>query len=369
MRHDLIGYLLGAVDDAEQQAIRAAVERDPELQRQVELVRENLQRLEPLRLEVEPPSGLAARTCAWLDSPSAQARTGHPSIEANARDDSCGDMNRDDMNHSSPPAIPAQNRFVRRRSNDRFPDDWGGNGHSAASRRWTLPDFVVAAGVCLAAACLFFPAIVNSRYHSQLASCQNNQRELGTALINYSDVTNGFFPTIPAKGKFSVAGIYAPKLADKGLIQDARRFLCPAKGSTVVLKIPPLTDIAQARGPRLVKLQRQMGGDYAYTLGFVEKGRLQGIRNNSRSNTPLLADAPLENTRNIAIGTHGRGQNVLFEDGHVEFLATRFRPGVERQDDLFFNDDGFVHAGLHASDAVLAPSEASPMPWEDGLSD
>ena len=104
-----------------------------------------------------------------------------------------------------------------------------------------------------------------------------------------------------------------------------------------------------------------MGGDYAYPLGFVDQGRLKGVRNQGRSQFAILSDVPLQNVRNSSIGTHGRGHNVLFEDGHVMFLSKRLRPGSDG-DDMFSNDQGAVRAGLHAQDCVLAPSDVSPLP-------
>ena len=75
----------------------------------------------------------------------------------------------------------------------------------------------------------------------------------------------------------------------------------------------------------------------------------------------ILADAPLENLRNSVITTHSRGQNVLFSDGHVRLVGTRWRPGA-KNDDLFQNNLGDVRAGVNAEDFVLAPSQVSPLP-------
>jgi hypothetical protein len=337
MRDDLIGYLLGALDPDEHEQIRQKVELDAELQRKVQLVDRSLQPLAMVRDAVEPPCGLAERTCQLL----ALTEAG-PCTEAKKQLETI---------------LPVE---VSRSA-------WGADGGYAAqtARDWTMADFVVAAGICLAAACLFFPALANSRWHTQLAGCQDNMRQLGAALGDYSMTSGGYFPVIPPRGSLSYSGVYAAKLNAKGLVPDPRVLLCPAKGSTLLVRIPPLQDIAAAQGPPLVVLHRTTGGDYAYTLGYFQRGHLYGIRNQGRWNYAILSDAPLENLRNASIGTHGRGQNVLFEDGHVRFLATRKRPG-RRTDDLFFNDRGYIRAGLHAEDSVLAPSPISPLPVMEG---
>jgi hypothetical protein len=62
---------------------------------------------------------------------------------------------------------------------------------------------------------------------------------------------------------------------------------------------------------------------------------------------------------------HGRkGQNVLFEDGHVEFLQGCNAEGCP--DNIFLNDRGQPTAGVHANDAVIGPSHAHPLPAASG---
>ena len=148
----------------------------------------------------------------------------------------------------------------------------------------------------------------------------------------------GMFPAIPAKGNMAVAGMYAPTLVDNGFVDDPNVFYCPAKSNTIVLKIPHIDDILSlsAEAPELQVVQGDMGGDYAYTLGYYENGKLRGVRNQGREFYPVLADEPLEHLSDSVITSHGSGQNLFFEDGRVAFLSKRTRPGTEN-DDLFKN--------------------------------
>jgi hypothetical protein len=346
MRDDLIGFVLDALEPQEHEHIRRKLEEDADLRRQLEWVQRTLQPLAGVGQDVAAPPGLAARTCAQMDLLSQSTQLSQPTNPTTSLVVTA---------HCSKPSP-----VVRARQSVWGPNecDWAGE-----ARRWTMADFVVAAGVCLAAACLFFPAVANSRWHAQMAGCQNNLRELGTSLAQYSNTAGGYFPVIPLNGNLSFSGIYAAKLAARGLMPDQRVILCPGKGSTYLLKIPPLQDIAAAQGPQLVRLHRTTGGDYAYALGYVQRGHLYGNRNQGRWNVAILSDAPLEKLRNTAIGTHGRGQNVLFEDGHVRFMTKRTRPGVP-SDDMFVNDQMLVRAGLHPEDNVLAPSYVSPLPTD-----
>jgi hypothetical protein len=342
MRDDLIGYVMGALDAPHHDALRHRIENSKELQQQLRCIERSLRPLRWAAPDVDPPEGLAIRTIQ---------RVGQLSRFSLAASDPMESA----LAGVAGPLAPRRDVAPVARALSGNPEALG------SARRWTPADLFVAAGVCVAAACLFFPALLNSRYHADLSGCQNNMRLLGNALSSYSDFNGGYFPLIPAKGNLSFAGVYAPKLAEKGLVQDGRVFWCPAKGGTVVVKIPRLQDLMTARGPQLVTFHRTVGGDYAYTLGYMANGRLRGFQNRGRAQSALLADAPIERVRNVAIGSHGRGQNVLFEDGHVGFLGTRTRPGT-RGDDLFLNDSGLVYAGLHAEDSVLAPSPTSPLP-------
>jgi len=413
MQDDLIGFVLGALDDAEQSELRRRMEEDPDLRRRLQRAEQLLRPLRHVADDLEPPAGLADRSLQYLwavvESASGEAR---PEFESDvphaATDQDHGSWGRrpsgrlfaagDDRDLLSFDDVDpwSQVTDVRRPESDRlvpgsraasgrglvgpqpepvsrvparsrggavgygFSSDSGRAGGGA--RAWVMADFVVAAGVCLAAACLFFPALVNSRYTAQMVGCQNNQRELAQSLIDYSMQNDGFFPQIPTYGNTAAAGLYAVALAEKGMMPDARQLLCPAKGNpAIVVQIPRMKDLMAAQGPQLVSFHRTMGGDYAYNLGYLNNGRLQGVRNQGRSHMALLADAPIDNLRNVSLTNHLSGQNVVFEDGHVKFLTSRQRPGA-RQDDLFLNAQGQEGAGLHAEDVVLGGSPISPLP-------
>src|SRR5689334_19807017 len=136
MREHLLGYLLGALDAAEQDAVEQALEKDVTLRAELERLAASVEPLRADRGEVDPPAGLASRTCAMVMEFVEEEET----IQA---------------------VSPARRRE---------PPTVGEPGPG----RWTLLDLIVTAGVCAAAAMLFFPAISQSRYSSQLAVCQHN---------------------------------------------------------------------------------------------------------------------------------------------------------------------------------------------------
>lgn len=314
MQDSIIGYLLDALDDDELARFEARLEQDPELRQQVRQAARSLRILQQdSDDDLEPPPGLAEATCALVHA-------GNPSLR-------------------------------------------GRYESSASSDRWSLADVLVACAVVLMACLLFFPAINNSRYHAQVASCQNNLRAIGRALIEYSGTNaQGFFPQVPETGNLAVAGMYAPTLIYNGLITEDRRFFCPASGGPeepTARSIPKLEEIQRARGPMLKVAQWTMGGDYGYTLGVKKHGQLQGIRNRSRIHFAIMSDSPSIFDCESPNASRRLHRNVLFESGGVRVV--RMDTDCWCGDQLYRNDLGQISAGLHDADAVIGSSSTAPV--------
>ncbi len=108
-----------------------------------------------------------------------------------------------------------------------------------------------------------------------------------------------------------------------------------------------------------------MGGSYGYCIGYLDQGVYQPTKNLGRAGFALMADAPREERPDRQSANHGgRGQNVLFEDGHVQFLASSRPAGMT--DDIFANDDDLVAAGVHRDDSVIASSGVMPIIYVKG---
>ena len=317
MREQLLGYLLGALDDGEHDQIEQMLEKDQHLRQQLRWLDAQLEPLRSDRFQQAPPPGLAARTCAAIESHQQEHR-----------------------------AVAARSQMAMMR--DRPPGS-----------RWTLNDAMAAAGVIVAASLLFFPAIASSRYQSRLAVCQNNLRQLGQVLGDYSDRHDGYFPNVPPAGNRSVAGIYAPLLKDAELLTDDTMVICPS--STLAgekdrwVGVPTLEEFDRARGPALISFQRNMGGSYGYHWGHLSEGVYRPTRNLGRSHFALMSDSPNPNLAGRRTANHGsRGQNVLFEDGCVRFIVDCC---PEHSGDNFFHSDrGLVEPGCHVDDSVIVDS-------------
>lgn len=182
----------------------------------------------------------------------------------------------------------------------------------------------VAAGILLVVSALGIVGVQRARHGYQTLVCQNNMRELHSALAGYSEVHGGWFPQT-GSATVPVAGAFVDELDRTGQPTPATARLCPMG--------------APAKGV-----------GYAYSLGFTDPlGRLTGLRKPDSADdyTPILADLPADGTSR---SLHG-GWNVLTVGGGVRFTTTS-AVGPD-QDDIFSNTAGLRRAGLHRDDVCL----------------
>jgi hypothetical protein len=320
VREQLLGHLLGALESDEQAEMEARLGSDPECRKELALLRRQLAPLAVLEKDFPPPPGLAERTCRLV------------------------------AEHRAAPT-PAKGRLRP----EVAPPSW--------ISRMSWLDITMATVVAAAACLLIFPAIQSSRFNAQRALCADNLRELGTSLNQYSQLHQGYFPAVPSQGKLAAAGIYAPVLAQNGLLREVNRIVCPNSSLAAKMdnfRVPTYGELELTPPDKMVDYRSTMGGSYGYNLGYVRNGVCQPTKNLYRDNFAIMSDAPNLNTSNLQSTNHGgRGQNVLFEGGGVQFL-TNTKP-VGSSDDIFTNDSGQVAAGLNPNDSVLGSSSTAPI--------
>lgn len=324
VQRQLLGYLLGALEEPEQRQIADQLEKDPALRRKLARLQRSLQPLEESRREYAPPPGLADRTCRFVAQVAEHERRRRPASEV--------------MAMSPAPAPPV------------------------AAARWNWADLAVAVSIAAAASLLLFPAISKSRFNAQVAACQNNLRQIGVALTQYSRLHHDYFPRVPDQGRLAAAGIYAPTLVYDGFLPDSRYVVCPTSSQAAdpQFRVPTAREVLLVESlEKLEALRSAMGGSYGYVLGYVEGDQYRTTKNLRRPFFAVMADAPGDSPQHQSLNHGGRGQNVLFEDGRVVFYTTS-RPN-DALDDIFVNDAGMVAAGAHRNDSVIGASRAVPV--------
>jgi Protein of unknown function (DUF1559) len=214
---------------------------------------------------------------------------------------------------------------------------------------------------------LLFPALRESRDSARRAKCQDNLREIGSALVGYADRNRRGLPHI---GYHQNAGMFVVELADSGAISReelAELLICPntqlaedVHSGKVLMRVPTREELANATPEELQALQKRMSGSFAYQFGYIGPDRkYHRVEYVGRGDAPMLADAPSFSVAGFQSANHGGcGQNVLYQD-----LSSRYCSNCvteNRGDHLYLNANGKPAAGRNAQDTVLGLSEATP---------
>ena len=324
---DLVGFVLGALEPEEHSRVAAKISGSPELQDAVDRLYASLPKTQESWQSVRPPSGLARRACEKV------------------------------VDFDRTRELFAQNDFAQ----NELASQSASKPHAYAASGWSWRDFVVLAGTCLAVALILLPSILNSRYQARIAMCQNNLRQVSTALQHYSQSHAGFLPSGDPSSRLGVAGAYGPILKDAELIQD-RLLLCPSSPlSQSDFSIPTSLEITQSDGAKLSHLHRKMGGTYAYTMGYYDQEGWHAPRASQRPYVMVMADTNDSSNSQYSRRHGSRGQNILFEDGHTAFLQDCSAHLLGDDDSIYVNRFGLVAAGVDPLDTVLGPSFARPV--------
>lgn len=347
-QEDLLGYVLGALDAQEHRDLQQLIDEQPEIEEQLLEIKSALLPLDCLDTG-GPRPGLARRTCEsvanWHKEPQSGSDSfGEPAVLIQSGVQSCLAA------HGSSPGEPGPK--VRPAIRERL----------LHASTWSLPDVLAGIAMLAIVSGILFPAISISRNNSRLWDCQNNLRQVGYAFSEFSTINDGGYVAIPSEGNLAVSGCFGPILKDSGLLEDSWLSCAGVAADLPPVRIPSCQQVINASCQQEIEnYHRVMAGHYGYTMGYREHDRYMPPRNLGRSNVVLLSDRPsLDLPGRRSANHNGRGQNCLFEDGHVEFV----RGHMYGSDALFENDYGFVGPGSHASDNVIAPSHLSPGPVE-----
>lgn len=330
-REHWVGFLMGALDENERDLVEQHIADDPRAADELDRLRSHLDLLSDGLDEAAAPVGLASRTCAILDNPNLFAEV------LNA-------------------AAPEKDNAPAPKRREAF--DSIGGGRTA----FTFMDMLVAVGACVAAVAIFFPALASSRLLATQLQCENNLHQVSLALQQFAgNNPNHRYPAISLSGPMSVAGSYAPKLIDSGYIQHPETLRCAVEKSNLATQpIPTIEQLENASPEEVEKLQQSLSNVLNYTMGSLVDGKLLAPVMQGRGDFPVSSDVVLLEDGKIIPQGHPDGRsNVLFDDGHVEYLAIDDIPESMRQ--YFLNDDGQVAAGVNEEDAVVANGIAHPV--------
>jgi prepilin-type processing-associated H-X9-DG protein len=324
MDENLVGYLLKALDADEQHTVEKYLREHPEAEKRLEQLRRRLDLLARDAGDGDPPSGLWVRTLAKVAEH--QCRT-------------------------LPPA-PATRSVPAPRSG------W-----------WRRADLLVAAAVLVVVSGLAVSWVARMRLISPRIECANNLKKFGEALNEYAETHNGLYPWVGAEPPKNFAGSFVPALNEAGVMPTRLSVNCPGNPPRPpsAITFDELKRLQEEKPEEFRSATRTLAGCYAYSLGYQDaNGRgLFGLTKSMDGLLPIMADAPSCDGGNEvlpgnSVNHGGKGQNVLFLDGHVEFHTTRSLGPDE--DDIYLNTERRVAAGHGPRDIVLGRSDAVPFP-------
>ncbi len=331
MRDELLAYLLNDLDNAQRSRIEARLESDPIWRHELERLRSYVEEAHQVNsAEADsPPEDLVHRTCSFVKQASAQGAL-------------------------SPAVLPASLTESQ-------------DAAAPRTRRWSLLDIGVMACILLVMGTLLFPALRASRDAARRQQCHENLHRLGVALAKFAEQSSGQIPTID---RHENAGMYAIKIVESGVLtraQLAELLVCPATQlaedthqGVRVIRTPTRMELATAQGAKLKSLLENMGGSFAYRIGYVDKrGSYLQVKFSQRCNAPIMADKPSASVVGFQSANHGGcGQNVLFQDQSVRYVQLCIQTDRDRH--WFLNEDDQPAAGKHKHDIVMIRSEARP---------
>jgi hypothetical protein len=337
MREQLIRYLLGELDADERRELRAMLRDNPELQKELEHLRECFAANQDEELEPLPPRNLAARTAERIvDSDEYE-------LEAALRNPP---MHEDDR--------------------------------PAGVLGWSLADLAVAGGVILAVSMLVFPALSASRDGTRRNVCQSNLSNIYFLNASYALNHGGFFPEVRPDEN---TGIVAARLVE-GDYETPQRLavllVCPASHTADVLRatgkviwIPSKAQMERMSRDDLMRvlahvspcygfrLAQRIGDDYVYPTSSP---------GGESAFDPLIADVCDSSTTPATFNHRGKVIQVIGRDGSLRSFTTKSPPIYGNDSDIYHNDLGRVEAGVGLRDVVLAASDALPaldLSWKD----
>jgi|GEM_PF-719107 hypothetical protein len=358
-RDHLLGYVLGTLEPNEVESIEHQLAIDPVLQNEVLAMEQRIAPLHSTRISHEPPTGLGQRTCEFIFE-NRSTTTLNPTAPRNSAPRNSIPRNSTPRNSASTGTTPTD----RPANGSKEDTDLSQGGRVDGKRGWRLADVGTLVGVVAVLGCIILPVINRSRQQQLRTVCENNLEKIGTGFVRFVDLNNGSYPKIETEGALSVAGAFPVQLVSSNCLTEIECLICPSSplaDSRADWTVPTVTELEFANPETLLAYYQTMGGSYAYNFGYMVDGKLTTPKFEGRPLYPVASDAPSGNLPNMSSPFHcGKGQNVLFEDNSVRYILNCQLVECDN-DDIFFNNNGLVAAGLNSTDAVLGRSCDSPV--------
>lgn len=193
-------------------------------------------------------------------------------------------------------------------------------------RGFTLIELLIVIAIISILAAILFPVFARARENARRASCASNLRQLGLAIMQYTQDYDESYPRCSASGAYYWTWTIWP------YIKSSQVFLCPSAPDNPETLDASRTSTDLIRGVRYCMNNSSFGSGvtaFGYTLPRkladiqrpAELIMLMDSKLYTPSNTSYYCD--VDNNTSTA-PRHTGGLNITFADGHVKWVREDF---------------------------------------------
>jgi prepilin-type N-terminal cleavage/methylation domain len=207
------------------------------------------------------------------------------------------------------------------------------------NKGFTLIELLVVIAIIGILAGILLPVLSRARESARKTQCASNVKQIGMGLIMYANENNELFPSSTA----APLAMTSLNLLWPDYVSDPRIFNCPSDTS-----VTATTNATVAVATAFTKNNCSYGYDYTHTQANDADVALAADRptNAAGATTPTAANNSPNHGGSVGTvaggDSAGRGQNVVYVDGHVEFVNTHlagwFAADGTTRDDIYSND-------------------------------
>jgi prepilin-type N-terminal cleavage/methylation domain-containing protein/prepilin-type processing-associated H-X9-DG protein len=223
------------------------------------------------------------------------------------------------------------------------------------NKGFTLIELLVVIAIIGILAGILLPVLSRARESARKTQCMSNVKQIGMGLIMYANENNESFPSDTTGAMASLNLLYDT------YISDSRVFNCPSDTTvTTATNAGISVYVSGGSAEEFTSAQCSYGYDSSHTQADDADVALAADRPSTGSGTTNLdQNSPNHGGTYSSSGddTAGRGQNVVYVDGHVEFVISEdagwYASDGTTRDNIYLNSSGAAAASSGGTDTAI----------------